>query len=154
MLTLLLMALAAAPLTDPVERGISEALARERAAALSAVRYDLAFTVPERRQQPVEGSLRLTAMLGAPGRIVLDFSAPKERVRSVRVADKDVVPVYSEDHLIIPADATRAGENRVIIEFTAGYEALNRDDDFLYTPFVPARAHLTFPCFYQPDLRV
>ena len=131
MLTLLLMALAAGPLTDAVERGISESLARERAAALAGVRYELAFTLPESRQQPVEGSLRLTATLGAPRRIVIDFSAPKERVRSVRVGDRAVVPLYTEDHLIIPADATRAGENRVVIEFTAGDEALNRNDDFL-----------------------
>jgi len=153
MFTLLLMALAASPLADAVDRGISESLARERAAALTAVRYDLAFTVPERRQQPVEGSVRLTATLATPRRIVIDFSAPKERVRSVRVADREVVPTYTEDHLIIPADATRAGENRIVIEFTAGDEALNRNDDFLYTLFVPARAHLTFPCFDQPDLK-
>jgi aminopeptidase N len=153
MFTLFLMALALAPLPEAVERGISESLARERAAALTAVRYDLAFTVPERRQQPVEGSLRLTATLASPRRIVIDFSAPKERVRSVRVGDKEVVPVYTEDHLIIPADATRAGENRIAIEFTAGDEALNRNEDFLYTLFVPARAHLTFPCFDQPDIK-
>src|SRR5215468_5786452 len=117
MFTLLLMALAAGPLADAVDRGISESLARERAAAFTAVRYDLAFKVPERRQQPVEGSLRLTATLAAPRRIVIDFSAPKERVRSIRVEEKEVVPIYTEDHLIIPADATRAGENRIFIEF-------------------------------------
>jgi aminopeptidase N len=153
MLSLLLMALAADPVSNSVDRGVSEALARERAAAFSAVRYDLAFTVPVGRQQPVEGVLRLTVTLPAPRRIVIDFSAPKERVRSVRVGEAAVVPVYVEDHLIIPADATRAGENRVSIEFTAGDEALNRNDDFLYTLFVPARAHLTFPCFDQPDIK-
>jgi len=47
MFTLLLMALAAGPLADAVDRGISESLARERAAALTAVRYDLAFIVPK-----------------------------------------------------------------------------------------------------------
>src|SRR5258705_3430146 len=119
MFTLLLMALAAGPIADGVERGIPESLARERAAAFTAVRYDLAFTVPERRQQPVEGSLRLTATLAAPRRIVIDFSAPKARVRSVRVGDSEVVPVYAEDHLIIAADATRGGENRITIGFTA-----------------------------------
>jgi aminopeptidase N len=28
----------------------------------------------------------------------------------------------------------------------AGDASLNRNDDFLYTIFVPARAHLAFPC--------
>jgi len=151
--TLLLMALAAGPPSDTVDRGISESLALERAAAFTGVRYDLAFTVPENRQQPVGGSLRLTATLTAPRRIVIDFSAPTERVRSVTVGDRQVVPIYTEDHLIIPADATRAGENQVTIQFTAGDDALNRNDDFLYTLFVPARAHLTFPCFDQPDIK-
>ena len=153
MLTLLLMALAAAPISDSLDRGISEELARERAEALSAVRYDLAFTVPVSRQQPVEGTLRLTVTLAAPRRIVIDFSAPRERIRSVRVGDNAVVPQFVEDHLIIPAATTRSGDNRITIEFTAGDEALNRNDDFLYTLFVPARAHLTFPCFDQPDLK-
>jgi aminopeptidase N len=153
MLTLLLMALAAGPLSDSVDRGVSEALARERAAAFTAVRYDLAFTVPVSRQQPVDGTLRLAVTLAAPRHIVLDFSAPKERIHSVRVGDAAVVPIYVEDHLIIPAEATRAGENRVSIEFTAGDDALNRNDDFLYTLFVPARAHLTWPCFDQPDIK-
>jgi aminopeptidase N len=153
MLTLLLMALAADPASNSVDRGVSEALARERAAAFSAVRYDLAFTVPVNRQQPVGGVLRLTLTLASRRRIVIDFSAPRERVRSVRVGETPVAPAYVEDHLIIPADATRPGENRVVIEFAAGDEALNRSDDFLYTLFVPARAHLTFPCFDQPDIK-
>ena len=153
MLTLLLMALSAVSPSDSLDRGISETLARERAAALSAVRYDLAFTLPVNRQQPVEGKLRLSVTLAVPGRIVIDFSAPAERVHSVRLGDVEVKPVYTEDHLVIPAEATRAGENRVSIDFTAGDAALNRNDDFLYTLFVPARAHLTFPCFDQPDLK-
>ena len=30
---------------------------------------------------------------------------------------------------------------------------MNRNEEFLYTLFVPARARLTFPCFDQPDLK-
>ena len=48
---------------------------------------------------------------------------------------------------------TTAGANRIEFEFTAGDEALNRNDEFLYTLFVPARAQLAFPCFDQPDLK-
>ena len=50
-------------------------------------------------------------------------------------------------------ELTRAAQNRGRIEFTAGDDALNRNDEFLYTLFVPARARLTFPCFDQPDLK-
>jgi aminopeptidase N len=153
MISLLLMMLAAGPAADSVDRGISEALARERAGALSGVRYDLTFAIPADRQQPVEGTVRLRATLPSPRRIVIDFSAPKARIHSVRIGGASVSPVFVEDHLIIPAEATHAGENIIEIAFTAGDEALNRNDDFLYTLFVPARAHLTFPCFDQPDLK-
>ena len=45
------------------------------------------------------------------------------------------------------------GENIVEIAFTAGDEALNRHDEFLYSLFVPARASQAFPCFDQPDIK-
>ena len=31
--------------------------------------------------------------------------------------------------------------------------SLNRNDDYLYTLFVPDRASTAFPCFDQPDLK-
>ncbi len=57
------------------------------------------------------------------------------------------------NHIVLPAAAIVAGENTVEIAFRAGDAALNRNPEFLYTLFVPARAHLTFPCFDQPDLK-
>jgi len=57
---------------------------------------------------------------------VIDFSAPKDRIHSVQVGGEAVNPAYSDDHFIIPAAATRAGDNVITIEFTAGDEALNR----------------------------
>src|SRR5258706_4531776 len=98
MLTLLLMTLAAGPLSDSVDRGVSEALARERAAAFTAVRYDLAFTVPVSRQRPVDGTLRLAVTLAAPRRIVLDFWDPRERIHRVRYGYAAVVPTYVPNH--------------------------------------------------------
>ena len=54
---------------------------------------------------------------------------------------------------MLPASALREGPNVVTLEFVAGNASLNRNDDFLYTIFVPARAHEAFPCFDQPDLK-
>jgi aminopeptidase N len=45
------------------------------------------------------------------------------------------------------------GAQRTDRQFTAGDAALNRNPDFMYTLFVPARARLAFPCFDQPDLK-
>ena len=58
-----------------------------------------------------------------------------------------------DGHIVIPAEWTTAGSNQIEFEFIAGDEALNRNDEFLYTLFVPARARLAFPCFDQPDLK-
>ncbi len=153
MLSLILMTLIGATAADTADRGVSEALARERAAAIGALRYELAFTVPADRRQPVPGQASLRFALKTPHRIVLDLAEPRDRIRSIRINGTTVTPIYVEDHAIVPEGATRAGENEITIEFTAGDAALNRNDDFLYTLFVPARAHLTFPCFDQPDLK-
>src|SRR5688572_5283639 len=54
-------------------------------------------------------------------------------------------------HLVV--GSMPAGSHELAIDFVAGDESLNRNDEFLYTLFVPARAHLAFPCFDQPDLK-
>ncbi len=134
-------------------RGISEALAEERAAAIRDLRYDLSLAIPADRQQPVEGRVVVRLTLQAPHRLVLDFAQPRDRVRSVRAGGREVAPQFADGHIVIPAGETVAGANEIAIEFVAGDEALNRNDEFLYTLFVPARAQLAFPCFDQPDLK-
>jgi aminopeptidase N len=56
-------------------------------------------------------------------------------------------------HIVVPASVLARGANQLTIEFTAGDAPLNRADDFLYSVFVPARAHEALPCFDQPDLK-
>ena len=146
-----LMLVAAAD--QPVGPGVSEALARERAERFRNVRYELAFTIPASRQTPVTGRVTLRVTLDAPHRITLDFEQPRDHVQSVRVHGRDIGFSFENGHLIVPERETRTGENEIEIRFVAGDEALNRNDDFLYTLHVPARARYTFPCFDQPDLK-
>ena len=102
----------------------------------------------------MQGRVTLRFALQAPHRVVLDFAQPREHVRAVRAGRADVAFSFQNGHLTIPAGATRAGQNELSIDFIAGEESLNRtDDDFLYTLFVPARAHLAFPSFDQPNLK-
>jgi len=155
---LLATALAASTLTtqrvsEPPPRGIPEGLARDRAAQVRDLRYDVTFVVPNELAAPVQGRVVLRFSLEAPRLLVLDFAQPRERVRSVRVGGADVAYEVRDGHLTIPAAALRAGANEVAIDFVAGDEPLNRDREFLYTLFVPARAHRAFPCFDQPDLK-
>jgi hypothetical protein len=85
------------------EPGVSETLARDRAARVSNVRYDLSFSIPADRTTAIRGHEVITFAL-------TDASAP------------------------------------LVIDFDAGDAPLNRNDDYLYTIFVPARAHEAFPC--------
>jgi aminopeptidase N len=154
---LLLLAAAAQgrePSRDP-DAGISQALAQERASRLSDIRYDLSLTVPLDVNARIAGREVVTFTLGdtsAP--LSLDFD-PGPSGRLLRI-DADGIPIdarHVNGHIVLPASSLRAGRNRVTIDFDAGDAPLNRNPDFLYTIFVPARAHEALPCFDQPDLK-
>jgi len=135
----------------PPEAGISDGLARERAAAVRDLRYELELEVPISRGAPVTGRVIARFSLAALGRVVFDFARPRDAVRGVRLDGREVAYELVNGHLVIASAS--AGSHYVAIDFVAGDEALNRSDDFLYSLFVPARARLTFPCFDQPDLK-
>jgi len=151
-----LMAVAGPPqpaAAGPPDAGVSEALAQERATTVGDLRYELSFTVPADRKQPITGRAIVGFALKNRHRVVFDFAQPADRLRSVRVGTREVSLAVTNGHVVIEEALTQAGLNQVEFEFTAGDEALNRNDEFLYTLFVPARARLTFPCFDQPDLK-
>jgi aminopeptidase N len=138
---------------DP-EPGIRIALAEDRAARLSNVRYDLTFAIPESASEPIAGTAAIRFELEDPEKpVVIDFAPGADHLMSVAVAGRDAAYRAANGHLVIAPRAFTAGENLVEISFRAGDAALNRNPDFLYSLFVPARAHLTFPCFDQPDIK-
>jgi aminopeptidase N len=142
-------------MTPDPDLGISEALARQRSARISNLRYDLAFTIPARRSQPVGGrALIRFSIASAAAPLVLDYLPDRAGIlRSVEANGVKTAIRQVNGHIIVPGGALRAGENSLALDFNAGDASLNRSDDFLYTIFVPARAHLAFPCFDQPDLK-
>jgi aminopeptidase N len=130
--------------------GIPLTLAEERARRISDLRYDLRVTIPAERTAPVTGRVTMTFSLKDASRpLALDFSRP---ARVTGGASASTLAV-TDDHLIVPPASLREGVNEISLEFAAADAALNRSADFLYTLFVPARAHLVFPCFDQPDLK-
>jgi len=133
--------------------GISQTLAAERASRIRALRYELSFRIPEGKTDPLRGMETVRFQLQQPAPVVLDFEQKRDRILSVEADGKAVAFEFVEGHIVVPASATYAGENALRIEFLAGDESLNRNDDFLYTLFVPARAHYAFPCFDQPSLK-
>ncbi|MFW6199855.1 MAG: M1 family aminopeptidase, partial [Gemmatimonadota bacterium] len=78
-------------------------------------------------------------------------------IRSASLAGTDVSELHVDfvhDHLVIPGDALpRRGPVELRLTFEAGDGSLNRNEDYLYTLFVPDRAHSSLPVFDQPNLR-
>ncbi len=143
------------PVTS-IEEGIPIGLAQSRKATLTDLRYLFALEIPGGAGEPVTGRVELRFRWSDPGSgpVVLDFKAPDERVRAISVNGADVEATYEADHLLLPPTALDADrENRVLIDFIAGDDALHRNDEFLYTLFVPDRAHFSLPVFDQPDLK-
>ena len=153
-LVLLLTGQSAPTPRDP-ERGISEPLAQERAARISDLRYDLSLTVPPDQKARVAGRELITFSLRDTAQpLAVDFDPDQPgRAHRVLVNGTSVDVRQAGGHIVLPAAALRAGGNEVVIEFDAGDAPLNRNADFLYTIFVPARAHQAIPCFDQPDLK-
>ena len=138
------------------ETGVPQELARWRKATYTDVRYRLHFDIPEERTERVDGWITVRIKLDAPADIVLDFREPASSVHEVSINGTLPQPCcfIQNEHIVIPAALTRAGENTVDIVFTAGDQSLNRNDEFLYTLLVPDRARTLFPCFDQPDMKM
>jgi aminopeptidase N len=133
--------------------GISQDLAAARKRSINAVAYDLALSIPEKLQDPVRGHETMRLRLAERAPVVLDFTQPAGSVTSLKANGHEIPVRWEHGHLVIPAELLGRGEHTIEIAFIAGNEALNRNADYLYSLFVPARASKTFPCFDQPDLK-
>jgi aminopeptidase N len=150
-----LMSAGCRPAPLHTEEGIARELADDRSATISEPSYRIALDIPGSRTAPIEGKTLIRFQWHDPRHraLVVDFKDPGGRVRSVTVNGDSAGWQPVNDHMVIPASDLRDGYDEVVIAYTAGDEALNRNDDFLYTLFVPDRAHFTMPVFDQPNLK-
>ncbi len=134
--------------------GIPLTLATERAGAIRDLRYALSLTVPRDQKAPLTGTMIARfRLVDGSSRVAFDFAPGQKNVNAVRVNGAAVTPTFVTDHFLVPARIGRNADMEVAIDFTAGDASLNRNPDFLYALFVPARAHLAIPVFDQPDLK-
>ena len=132
--------------------GVPLDLAQARAETISDLRYDVRFVLPASRSDAIEGQVSVTFTWEGAGPVAFDFAAHPDQVRAVRVGGASVEAELRNEHLIVPLP-DGAGPVTVEIDFTAGDGSLNRQDDFLYTLFVPDRARVALPLFDQPNLK-
>ena len=150
---ILILAFTACTNELPVESGVSRDLARQRAARISNLRYDLSFRIPASQEEPCSGEAILCFDLSRKGQMQLDFRPGAEAVRQLSVNGRELVPEVRNEHIVIPANALHKGMNEVSVSFTPDDASLNRRPDFLYSLLVPDRGRTLFPCFDQPDLK-
>ena len=141
--------------TDPrLMPGVPLALARHRAATISNVRYDVALSVPVTRSEAIPGTVTARFDLGTTDEpVVFDFAQPADHVLAVWRGEEAIAYEVRDEHVIVPVAGLAAGPQAITIEFVAGDGSLNRNDDYLYTLFVPDRARVALPLFDQPDLK-
>ena len=137
-----------------IDLGVSKALADFRSAVINDIQYQLKFDIPALKSEEIKANELLSFnLLKNEFSLQLDFKAQQNQIQSIEVNGKPVAINYQKEHIIIPAASLIKGKNKIDIAFIAGNAALNRNDDYLYTLFVPDRARSCFPCFDQPDLK-
>ncbi|AMQ54837.1 peptidase M1 [Algoriphagus sanaruensis] len=134
--------------------GISVELAEFRSQQIKDIHYQLEFSIPEQKTDPIASKLNLDLeLVNIAHPLILDFNETPEKILAIQVNGKAIPVRHENEHLIIDSEYLIKGKNQVEISFIAGDLSLNRNDDFLYTLLVPDRASTLFPCFDQPDLK-
>ena len=136
-----------------VEPGVSHDLALQRKSTVSNVVYNLALDIDSVPSVNPSGEINITFDYRPDNRpLQLDFAG--EMVKNMTVNGHVVdAPVWHDGHIIIDNNMLVAGDNNVSVSFTSAGRALNRNPGYMYTLFVPNRAHSVFPCFDQPDMK-
>jgi len=140
--------------TEYTAPGVSKLLATYRYETLKDVSYNLSFRIDTGSSSPVEGTA-VIEFERTSGRepMVIDFNVPADHLRSVSVNGRQTEAALTNGHIVIDRSLLSKSYNRVEVGFRAGDLSLNRNDEYLYTLFVPDRASTAFPCFDQPDIK-
>lgn len=135
------------------EAGVSHELARFRKEHFGQVKYNLFFSIPESKQEPLKGNAEIQLTLKEKQPVIIDFRGESSQVALVLLNGQPVPYEVKNEHILIPADRSVVGTNKVTVDFIPADQSLNRRDEFLYTLLVPDRARTAFPCFDQPDMK-
>ena len=134
--------------------GVSKEIADYRKSFIDSLNYHLHFIIPPVREEMVHGKAIIHLYLNKkPDNLIMDFNASDEQLHSISTNQINTDFLFMNEHIVIPSRYLQNGYNLIEIDFTSTDQALNRQNEFMYTLFVPDRASTAFPCFDQPDLK-
>lgn len=138
---------------DP-DRGVSLELNNHRKRIISNISYSLQLEIPSSKTESITGKMIMKFKLSSIEEpLTIDFNTDTAHVLSVKVDAKMIPYAYVNEHILIAPEFLNEGVNEIEIAFVAGDLSLNRNDNYLYTLFVPDRASTCFPLFDQPNLK-
>jgi len=139
---------------DMLVPGVAKPLAVQRTRTISNLHYEISLSIPASRAAAITGAIVATFDLSeTDSPLVFDFAQPANHVNAVKSAGKPVDFVAENEHVVISAGDLQMGRNEIEIDFIAGDGSLNRNEEYLYTLFVPDRARVAIPVFDQPNLK-
>ena len=156
------LALSVAAWAAPPGAGVSQDLAKDRAAIIDDVRYGLSIELKP-HADTLHGHETVDFVLNRIPAEALPLDFRDGRIAGVSINGVAAKPEELQGHILLPAGALKAGQNRVELDFDSAIAAANRaitrvvdpvdSSEYLYTLFVPMDASMAFPCFDQPDLK-
>ncbi len=153
-LTLLFIYLTGCTIEMQNEPGVSLELAQFRKEVVSDINYQLSFSIPESKSDSISADITINFTLSDNKfDLPLDFRESHTKLFSIKINGKDSDIIFEKEHIILSKEFLNNGVNTVTIIFEAGETSLNRNDEYLYTLFVPDRARTAFPLFDQPNLK-
>ena len=147
--------------TRPLDAVLTLEHARERAARVSGVVYELAIELDAQRRD-YTGVVNVGFDLAdASPDLTIDFAGGSIATFEINGAASE--PTYNGYFLLLPAAALRVGANRVTIGFSHPYSSdgsglyrfVDPEDGraYLFTDFEPYNQNRLFPSFDQPNLK-
>ena len=137
-----------------VTTGVAYTLAQYRKAHISDLSYDLSFDIPRSQVADIGARIVISFVLYDNSEdLQIDFKEEREHILDLVVNGEKTTIDFRSEHIVIPKAKLTEGQNHIAIDFIAGNQSLNRNEDYLYTLLVPDRARTVFPLFDQPNLK-
>lgn len=135
------------------QQGVSWDLAEYRSQTLENVSYDILLRIPESLEESISGisTLHFTLKSSDSTQVIIDFNQPTSSVLSVSMKGQPLAHEIINNHIVITS--LEPGAHAIEVAFRAGDNSLNRNEEYLYSLFVPDRASFSIPLFDQPNLK-